>query len=104
MLLDATQHYDKPLSDDRLFGWHNVLFPTGPRGKRAAAEQEKETKEQKERRIVIILIAVFAIIAIVVVWHKTNPYTMPIWLQQIIMDVRKFFGDHEYTLYYGSWI
>ena len=29
MLLDATQHYDQPLSDDRLFGWHNVLFPTG---------------------------------------------------------------------------
>ena len=24
MLLDATQHYDQPLSDDRLFGWHNV--------------------------------------------------------------------------------
>ena len=32
MLLDATQHYDKPLSDDRLFGWHNVLFPTGRSG------------------------------------------------------------------------
>ena len=32
MLLDATQHYDRPLSDDRLFGWHNVLFPTGRGG------------------------------------------------------------------------
>ena len=32
MLLDATKHYDKPLSDDRLFGWHNVLFPTGRSG------------------------------------------------------------------------
>ena len=32
MLLDATQHYDQPLSDDRLFGWHNVLFPTGRSG------------------------------------------------------------------------
>lgn len=32
MLLDATQHYDKPLTDDRLFGWHNVLFPTGRSG------------------------------------------------------------------------
>lgn len=32
MLLDATQHYDQPLSDDRLFGWHNVLFPTGHSG------------------------------------------------------------------------
>lgn len=32
MLLDATQHYDAPLSDERLFGWHNVLFPTGRSG------------------------------------------------------------------------
>lgn len=32
MLLDATQHYDQPLPDDRLFGWHNVLFPTGRSG------------------------------------------------------------------------
>ena len=32
MLLDATQNYDKPLSDERLFGWHNVLFPTGRSG------------------------------------------------------------------------
>lgn len=32
MLLDATQNYSKPLSDDRLFGWHNVLFPTGISG------------------------------------------------------------------------
>lgn len=32
MLLDATQHYDQPLSDERLFGWHNVLFPSGRSG------------------------------------------------------------------------
>lgn len=32
MLLDATQNYKKPLSDDRLFGWHNVLFPSGISG------------------------------------------------------------------------
>lgn len=32
MQLDATQNYNKPLSDDRLFGWHNVLFPTGMSG------------------------------------------------------------------------
>jgi Fic family protein len=25
MLLDATQRYDEPLSDDRLFGWHAAL-------------------------------------------------------------------------------
>jgi len=32
MLLDATQNYQKPLSDERLFGWHHVLFPTGRSG------------------------------------------------------------------------
>lgn len=32
MLLDATLHYDKPLTDKRLFGWHNVLFPSGMSG------------------------------------------------------------------------
>lgn len=29
---DATKNYDSPLSDDRLFGWHNCLFPTGRSG------------------------------------------------------------------------
>lgn len=32
MLLDATQHYDRPLNDERLFGWHGALFPTGRSG------------------------------------------------------------------------
>ena len=32
MQLDATQNYNRPLSADRLFGWHNVLFPTGISG------------------------------------------------------------------------
>lgn len=32
MQLDATQNYAKPLTRDRLFGWHNVLFPTGMSG------------------------------------------------------------------------
>ena len=32
MLLDATQNYTKPLSEDRLFGWHAALFPTGRSG------------------------------------------------------------------------
>jgi Fic family protein len=30
MMLDATRHYDKPLSSERLFGWHGSLFPGGP--------------------------------------------------------------------------
>ena len=32
MMLDATVNYDKPLTKERLFGWHNALFPTGFRG------------------------------------------------------------------------
>jgi Fic family protein len=33
MVLDATQHYDKPLTPERLFGWHAALFPTGYSGR-----------------------------------------------------------------------
>ena len=32
MMLDATQNYDKPLDEERLFGWHAALFPTGRSG------------------------------------------------------------------------
>lgn len=32
MTLDATQNYRQPLSDERLFGWHAALFPTGRSG------------------------------------------------------------------------
>lgn len=32
MMLDATQRYDAPLTDERLFGWHASLFPTGRSG------------------------------------------------------------------------
>lgn len=32
MLLDATQRYDETLTDERLFGWHAALFPTGRSG------------------------------------------------------------------------
>lgn len=32
MMLDATGHYSKPLTDDRLFGWHSSLFPSGRSG------------------------------------------------------------------------
>ncbi len=32
MMLDATQHYAAPLTEDRLFGWHAALFPTGRSG------------------------------------------------------------------------
>ncbi len=32
MMMDATRHYDKPLTKHRLFGWHASLFPTGYSG------------------------------------------------------------------------
>ena len=32
MMIDATQQYDKPLTDERLFNWHAALFPTGRSG------------------------------------------------------------------------
>jgi Fic family protein len=32
MMLDATQKHDKPLTKDRLFGWHSALFPAGRNG------------------------------------------------------------------------
>jgi Fic family protein len=32
MMLDATRHYDRPLTEERLFAWHASLFPTGRSG------------------------------------------------------------------------
>ena len=32
MMLDATQLYTQPLTNERLFGWHAALFPTGHSG------------------------------------------------------------------------
>ncbi len=32
MMLDATQNYAAPLTEERLFGWHAALFPTGRSG------------------------------------------------------------------------
>src|SRR5205809_5944124 len=32
MMLDATGHYDQPLTAERLFSWHAALFPTGRSG------------------------------------------------------------------------
>jgi len=32
MMLDATRNFDKPLTAERLFGWHAALFPTGRSG------------------------------------------------------------------------
>jgi Fic family protein len=32
VILDATQNFDKPLTEERLLGWHNALFQTGYSG------------------------------------------------------------------------
>ena len=32
MMIDATENFNKPLNKQRLFGWHNALFPTGYSG------------------------------------------------------------------------
>ncbi len=32
MMLDATQKFNEPLTEDRLFGWHAALFPAGRSG------------------------------------------------------------------------
>ncbi len=37
MMLDATQNFDRPLTAERLFGWHAALFPTGRSGLRKIA-------------------------------------------------------------------
>jgi Fic family protein len=46
MMLDATRHYDQPLTAERLFAWHASLFPTGRIGMRkirAAAWRDDST-------------------------------------------------------------
>jgi Fic family protein len=32
MMLDATQNFEQPITQERLFGWHAALFPTGYSG------------------------------------------------------------------------
>ena len=34
MMVDATRNYEAPLDEERLFGWHAALFPTGRSGMR----------------------------------------------------------------------
>ncbi len=34
MMIDATQNSAEPLTEERLFGWHAALFPTGRSGMR----------------------------------------------------------------------
>lgn len=47
MMLDATQRYEEPLTEVRLFDWHAALFPTGRSGMYpiVVADWRKNTKD-----------------------------------------------------------
>ena len=47
MMLDATQNYSEPLTEDRLFGWHAALFPTGFSGMHKITVARYRTEEMQ---------------------------------------------------------
>ncbi len=47
MMLDATQRYNLPLTEKRLFGWHAALFPTGYSGPYAIEAGRYRTGEMQ---------------------------------------------------------
>ena len=52
MMLDATQRYDEPLSEERLIGWHAALFPTGFSGSRKITVGAWRTPEAGAMQVV----------------------------------------------------
>jgi len=52
MMLDATQKFSEELTDERLFGWHAVLFPTGRSGMDRIAVGQWRPEEAGEMRVV----------------------------------------------------
>lgn len=52
MLLDATQRYDDPLTAERLFDWHAVLFPTGRSGMKRITVGAQRTDESGPMQVV----------------------------------------------------
>jgi len=52
MMLDATQHFNASLTDDRLFGWHASLFPTGRSGMRRITVGAWRPQEAGAMRVV----------------------------------------------------
>ncbi len=52
MMLDATQHFEKELTDQRLFGWHSALFPTGHSGIHSIAVGEWRHDEEGPMQVV----------------------------------------------------
>ncbi|HPB57213.1 MAG TPA: Fic family protein [Bacteroidales bacterium] len=47
MMLDATQNYDQPLTEERLLSWHGSLFPTGRSGLYAIQVAQYRTGEMQ---------------------------------------------------------
>ena len=45
MALDATQNFNMPVTDERLFGWHTALFPAGRSGVRRITAGAYRTDE-----------------------------------------------------------
>jgi len=52
MMLDATQEFSKPLTKDRLFGWHAALFPTGRSGMHKITVGDWRTAEAGPMQVV----------------------------------------------------
>ena len=70
-----------------------------PSGQGSSAVQE--AARNNHGRIQIIVLAVVAIVFAVAVWHKVAPHSMPVWLQQIVWDVRIFFTHETSWTIYG---
>jgi Fic family protein len=52
VMLDATHHFDAPLTEERLFGWHAALFPTGRSGMQRIIVGSWRTKESGIMQVV----------------------------------------------------
>lgn len=52
MMLDATQNFDALLTDERLFGWHAALFPTGRSGMHKIRVGDWRTGEKGPMQVV----------------------------------------------------
>ena len=52
MMLDATRKHDEALTQERLFGWHAALFPTGRSGMRRITVGAWRTKQSGAMQVV----------------------------------------------------
>ena len=68
-------------------------------GTKNSPDGGKQASKITSSKAGIILLAIAAIIIAVAIWYKVDPYSVPIWIQQIVIDIRKFFGDTSWTYY-----